>query len=161
MGSNAVEFQIGSHLIKHGPASLVGDTGCRTYQIQQQQISKNPLMKSRTDSKQLVYQAFCLDQPFLVSKNLSQIFTFFLTKNCTVITSARMPSNQRKSIADDGSSNASAATNDPRFSKVHFDPRFIKHRKDASKLTIDQRFASMLHSDEFGSGKSTKGRKIS
>ncbi len=46
-------------------------------------------------------------------------------------------------------------TTDPRFSKIHFDPRFIKHKKNASKLQIDSRFASMFQ-DDFTSSK--KGR---
>ncbi|KAI8917669.1 hypothetical protein DFJ77DRAFT_536140 [Powellomyces hirtus] len=49
-------------------------------------------------------------------------------------------------------------TSDPRFARVHSDPRFIKARKDASKVTIDSRFAGMLESDEFGTG--TAGPKV-
>ncbi|KAI9106234.1 hypothetical protein DFS34DRAFT_645034 [Phlyctochytrium arcticum] len=45
-----------------------------------------------------------------------------------------------------------AVTTDPRFSRVHSDPRFIKPRKDAAKVTIDSRFSKMLESDEFGTG---------
>ncbi|KAJ3005338.1 pre-rRNA-processing protein esf1 [Thoreauomyces humboldtii] len=45
-------------------------------------------------------------------------------------------------------------TTDPRFSRVHSDPRFIKARKDAAKVTIDERFKGMLESDEFGTGAS-------
>ncbi|KAJ3040885.1 pre-rRNA-processing protein esf1 [Rhizophlyctis rosea] len=45
-----------------------------------------------------------------------------------------------------------AAVSDPRFARVHQDPRFARPKKDANKLKIDQRFASMLKSDEFGSG---------
>ncbi|KAJ3158513.1 pre-rRNA-processing protein esf1 [Geranomyces michiganensis] len=45
-------------------------------------------------------------------------------------------------------------TTDPRFSRVHSDPRFIKAKKDANKVKIDSRFAGMLKSDEFGTGSS-------
>ncbi|EGF79477.1 hypothetical protein BATDEDRAFT_12422 [Batrachochytrium dendrobatidis JAM81] len=53
---------------------------------------------------------------------------------------------------------------DPRFSRIHNDPRFIKPKKDASKITIDSRFSGMLSSKDFGSsGKEPKidkyGRK--
>ena len=40
---------------------------------------------------------------------------------------------------------------DPRFIRVHSDPRFMKPKKDASKIEIDQRFAGMLDSADFGS----------
>lgn len=49
---------------------------------------------------------------------------------------------------------------DARFKKVHSDPRFIKPKKDAHKVVIDERFAHMLKSEEFGSlgGVDKKGR---
>ncbi len=50
-------------------------------------------------------------------------------------------------------------TADPRFTKLHFDPRFIRPKKDASKLKIDSRFAGMLNSEEFGSSSAKSGRK--
>ncbi|KAJ1339964.1 hypothetical protein BSLG_005399 [Batrachochytrium salamandrivorans] len=47
---------------------------------------------------------------------------------------------------------------DPRFSRVHSDPRFIKPKKDATKITIDHRFSGMLSSKDFGS--TGKGPKV-
>jgi hypothetical protein len=40
---------------------------------------------------------------------------------------------------------------DQRFKKVHTDPRFIKAKKDAHKIAIDDRFKHMLQSSEFDS----------
>lgn len=39
---------------------------------------------------------------------------------------------------------------DERFKKVHTDPRFIKAKKDSHKVVLDDRFAHMLTSSEFG-----------
>ena len=54
---------------------------------------------------------------------------------------------------------------DDRFSKANFDPRFIRYKKNASKLKIDDRFKSMLTSKEFDSTSVAKvdkyGRKTS
>jgi hypothetical protein len=46
--------------------------------------------------------------------------------------------------------------NDPRFKKVHNDPRFLRPKKKDTKVTIDKRFKSMLTSKDFGTG---AGRK--
>ncbi|TPX62434.1 hypothetical protein SpCBS45565_g07043 [Spizellomyces sp. 'palustris'] len=46
-------------------------------------------------------------------------------------------------------------TTDARFTRVYSDPRFIKTRKDATKVTIDSRFSKMLKSEEFGTGVAT------
>ncbi|KAJ3061417.1 hypothetical protein HK102_009123, partial [Quaeritorhiza haematococci] len=42
------------------------------------------------------------------------------------------------------SSSAMAAVDDPRFQRVHTDPRFMRMRKDQMKVNIDDRFKSML-----------------
>jgi hypothetical protein len=39
---------------------------------------------------------------------------------------------------------------DERFKKLHTDPRFLKAKKDAHKIEIDERFSHMLKSTEFG-----------
>ena len=51
---------------------------------------------------------------------------------------------------------------DSRFAKVHEDPRFIKQKKNANKTTLDDRFAHVLKSEEFGSKAKVdkKGRKV-
>ncbi|KAI8929940.1 hypothetical protein BC831DRAFT_441650 [Entophlyctis helioformis] len=46
---------------------------------------------------------------------------------------------------------AAPVTADPRFARIHSDPRFIRPKKDAAKLAIDSRFSGMLSSKEFGS----------
>ncbi|TPX38335.1 hypothetical protein SmJEL517_g00324 [Synchytrium microbalum] len=38
---------------------------------------------------------------------------------------------------------------DPRFARVHNDPRFSRPRKQDAKIVVDDRFKSMLESDEF------------
>lgn len=43
-------------------------------------------------------------------------------------------------------------TNDPRFSSVHNDPRFLRPKKKDVKVTIDKRFAGMLDSKDFSDG---------
>ena len=40
-------------------------------------------------------------------------------------------------------------TNDPRFSSVHNDPRFLRPKKKDMKVTIDKRFAGMMDSKDF------------
>ncbi|KAI8330502.1 hypothetical protein BC941DRAFT_475610 [Chlamydoabsidia padenii] len=54
--------------------------------------------------------------------------------------------------------------NDPRFKKVHNDPRFLRPKKKDTKVTIDKRFKSMLTSKDFGTGAGPKvdkyGRKL-
>ena len=40
-------------------------------------------------------------------------------------------------------------TDDPRFTHVHNDPRFKRPRRKDTKVTIDNRFSSMLKSSEF------------
>lgn len=42
---------------------------------------------------------------------------------------------------------------DPRFSHVHRDPRFQRPKKQDSKVTVDNRFSSMLKSKEFSSAR--------
>ncbi|CAO0793893.1 unnamed protein product [Mucor circinelloides] len=43
-------------------------------------------------------------------------------------------------------------TNDPRFSSVHNDPRFLRPKKKDVKVTIDKRFAGMMDSKDFSDG---------
>ncbi|ORZ08882.1 hypothetical protein BCR42DRAFT_424202 [Absidia repens] len=54
--------------------------------------------------------------------------------------------------------------NDPRFSKIHNDPRFLRPKKADTKVKIDNRFKSMLTSKDFGTGAGPKvdkyGRKL-
>ncbi|KAI7889350.1 uncharacterized protein EV154DRAFT_424050, partial [Mucor mucedo] len=45
-----------------------------------------------------------------------------------------------------------AVTNDPRFTSVHNDPRFLRPKKKDMKVTIDKRFAGMMSSTEFSDG---------
>lgn len=42
---------------------------------------------------------------------------------------------------------------DPRFAHVHRDPRFVRPKKHDSKVTVDNRFSSMLNSKEFSSAR--------
>lgn len=51
---------------------------------------------------------------------------------------------------------------DPRFSHVHRDPRFVKPQKKDSKVTVDSRFSSMLKGKEFSSAPKVDkyGRKL-
>ncbi|KAI8879213.1 hypothetical protein K501DRAFT_325646 [Backusella circina FSU 941] len=42
-------------------------------------------------------------------------------------------------------------TKDPRFAKVHNDPRFVRPKKKDNKVKIDKRFASMMTSNDFSS----------
>ncbi|KAG0349364.1 pre-rRNA-processing protein esf1 [Podila minutissima] len=51
---------------------------------------------------------------------------------------------------------------DPRFSHVHRDPRFQRPKKQDSKVTVDNRFSSMLKSKEFSSAPKVDkyGRKL-
>jgi hypothetical protein len=44
-------------------------------------------------------------------------------------------------------------TKDPRFAKVHNDPRFVRPKKKDNKVKIDKRFASMMTSNEFSSAR--------
>lgn len=46
-----------------------------------------------------------------------------------------------------------APIQDPRFSHVHRDPRFVKPQKKDSKVTVDSRFSSMLKGKEFSSAR--------
>lgn len=43
-------------------------------------------------------------------------------------------------------------TNDPRFTSVHHDPRFLRPKKKDMKVTIDKRFAGMMTSTDFSDG---------
>lgn len=51
---------------------------------------------------------------------------------------------------------------DPRFARLASDPRFLRAKKDEHKVALDDRFAHMLKSDEFGSKAKVdkKGRKV-
>ncbi|KFH63270.1 hypothetical protein MVEG_10680 [Podila verticillata NRRL 6337] len=51
---------------------------------------------------------------------------------------------------------------DPRFAHVHRDPRFVRPKKHDSKVTVDDRFSSMLNSKEFSSAPKVDkyGRKL-
>jgi len=53
-------------------------------------------------------------------------------------------------------------TSDPRFSRVFSDPRFLRPKKNKTKLNIDKRFSQMLENEDFSVvGKVDKyGRKI-
>ncbi|KAI8377558.1 uncharacterized protein BYT42DRAFT_570712 [Radiomyces spectabilis] len=53
-------------------------------------------------------------------------------------------------------------TSDPRFARIHNDPRFLRPKKKDTKVNIDKRFASMLSSKEFSSGPKVDryGRKL-
>ncbi|KAG1473856.1 hypothetical protein G6F56_000708 [Rhizopus delemar] len=53
-------------------------------------------------------------------------------------------------------------TKDPRFSGVHNDPRFLRPKKQDTKVTIDKRFASMMNSTEFSDAPRVDkyGRKV-
>jgi len=53
-------------------------------------------------------------------------------------------------------------TTDPRFARVFSDPRFLRPKKNKTKLNIDKRFSQMLENDDFNVvGKVDKyGRKI-
>ncbi|KAK3829461.1 MAG: hypothetical protein JOS17DRAFT_685836 [Linnemannia elongata] len=55
-----------------------------------------------------------------------------------------------------------APIQDPRFSHVHRDPRFVKPQKKDSKVTVDSRFSSMLKGKEFSSAPKVDkyGRKL-
>ncbi|KAG0374062.1 pre-rRNA-processing protein esf1 [Mortierella sp. AD032] len=55
-----------------------------------------------------------------------------------------------------------APIQDPRFSHVHRDPRFVKPQKKDSKVTVDSRFSSMLKGTEFSSAPKVDkyGRKL-
>lgn len=44
-------------------------------------------------------------------------------------------------------------TTDPRFKHLHNDPRFLRPKKKDMKVAIDKRFSAMMHSKEFGSGR--------
>lgn len=46
-----------------------------------------------------------------------------------------------------------AVTNDPRFTSVHNDPRFLRPKKKDTKVTIDKRFAGMMNSTDFSDGR--------
>jgi len=43
-------------------------------------------------------------------------------------------------------------TDDPRFTSVHNDPRFLRPKKKDMKVTIDKRFAGMMTSTDFSDG---------
>jgi len=40
-------------------------------------------------------------------------------------------------------------TSDPRFSRVFSDPRFLRPKKNKTKLNIDKRFSQMLENEDF------------
>jgi len=40
-------------------------------------------------------------------------------------------------------------TADPRFARVFSDPRFLRPKKNKTKLNIDKRFSQMLENDDF------------
>jgi hypothetical protein len=48
--------------------------------------------------------------------------------------------------------NADQGSIDARFAQVSYDPRFLKPKKNASKLEIDDRFSELFRSQEFTSG---------
>ncbi|ORX36813.1 hypothetical protein BD324DRAFT_627244 [Kockovaella imperatae] len=50
-------------------------------------------------------------------------------------------------------------SNDPRFSRLHTDPRFRRPKQKALKVEIDDRFKDVLQSEEFGGrGSKSKGK---
>lgn len=49
-------------------------------------------------------------------------------------------------------SNANPGSIDARFAKVKYDPRFLKPKKNSSKLEIDDRFSGIFKSEEFSTG---------
>ncbi len=52
-------------------------------------------------------------------------------------------------------------TTDPRFSRVHTDPRFLKPKRDDTKVVVDERFKGLFEDDKGKKKKTDKyGRKV-
>ncbi|KAF5190301.1 Pre-rrna-processing protein esf1 [Thalictrum thalictroides] len=58
---------------------------------------------------------------------------------------------KKKNAKDNNNNNGREIITDPRFSSVHTDPRFQKHSKHQSKVTIDSRFLPMFTDKKFAS----------
>ena len=54
---------------------------------------------------------------------------------------------------DKSSRQHAPATTDTRFARLHTDPRFLKPQREASKVTVDDRFKGLLDGNDFGINK--------
>lgn len=75
-----------------------------------------------------------------------------------------MPANKKKKTANKDLKMSSVDEADPRFQAISFDPRFARFpRREASKVKVDDRFASMFDADnddfKVGASKDKRGRK--
>ena len=50
------------------------------------------------------------------------------------------------------------ASPDPRFARLHTDPRFRRPKQKNLKVEIDERFRDVLESEEFGGKSKGKGK---
>lgn len=67
-----------------------------------------------------------------------------------------------KSAARGASFSDAPMTTDPRFARVHTDPRFLKPKRDDTKVVVDERFKGLFEDDKSNRKKRTDkyGRKI-
>jgi hypothetical protein len=63
---------------------------------------------------------------------------------CSSPTFFAQPAMPRKSDTGD----AKSITTDPRFSRLHTDPRFIRPKKKANKVVVDERFKELFQDDQ-------------
>ncbi|KAN0066088.1 pre-rRNA-processing protein esf1 [Thecaphora frezii] len=69
--------------------------------------------------------------------------------------------NNKKSAGGGGQPHRAPATSDPRFARLHTDPRFLRPKKDDVKVKIDERFKDLLEAGDKKGAKSGPGaRKI-
>ena len=75
---------------------------------------------------------------------------------------ARRAHERRAPVRASAASRAMARVSDPRFAKLHTDPRFQRQPKKDQKVAVDKRFAAMFHDDDFAdsAGVDKYGRKV-
>lgn len=63
------------------------------------------------------------------------------------------------SASNSSTSQHAAPISDPRFSRLHTDPRFLRPQREAGKVVLDDRFKSLLTGDQDEEGGKGKGNK--